>query len=86
MGLDGIEPSTSELSALRSNRLSYSPVRDEQDYRTSEARPNRGCTPLDYQPYARCHRSWRRAYEETAGHSFSERVTSTPPTRSAQTL
>lgn len=26
MGLDGIEPSTSELSALRSNRLSYSPV------------------------------------------------------------
>src|SRR5690242_4696429 len=25
VGLDGIEPSTSELSALRSNRLSYSP-------------------------------------------------------------
>jgi hypothetical protein len=37
VGLDGIEPSTSALSVLRSNRLSYSPVtvdcrRETQDY------------------------------------------------------
>jgi hypothetical protein len=50
VGLDGIEPSTSELSALRSNRLSYSPARDEQDYRTPEGRPNRGLPPQHYRP------------------------------------
>src|SRR5437762_11851392 len=39
VGLAGIEPATSELSALRSNRLSYSPARDEQRYRTGHAFP-----------------------------------------------
>src|SRR5207245_2367073 len=46
----GIEPATSELSALRSNRLSYSPVpaasphrrRDEQGYRTGTPAPKPG--------------------------------------------
>src|SRR5215468_10504189 len=36
VGLAGIEPATSELSALRSNRLSYSPVAST-DFRRSGA-------------------------------------------------
>src|SRR5439155_13582456 len=48
----GIEPATSELSALRSNRLSYSPAtgacrrRDEQRYRTDRGPPNRTWTRI----------------------------------------
>src|SRR5262245_42359891 len=53
VGLAGIEPATSELSALRSNRLSYSPVwpsvpsrggrREWQRYRTVAASPKPVC-------------------------------------------
>src|SRR5689334_650933 len=69
VGLAGIEPATSELSALRSNRLSYSPV--AQRARRARlpygvAAPKTGFPGADY--------------------SFSARVSSMPPTRSAQTL
>jgi hypothetical protein len=39
-------------------------VRDELDYRTPEARPNRGYAPLDYQSYARRRCLRHRAYAE----------------------
>src|SRR3982751_4734002 len=43
VGLAGIEPATSELSALRSNRLSYSPARETTNVNVSRsATKNRG--------------------------------------------
>src|SRR5207237_10213460 len=36
VGLAGIEPATSSLSGMRSNRLSYSPGREERSYTTGE--------------------------------------------------
>lgn len=117
MGLDGIEPSTSELSALRSNRLSYSPSCAEQGYRIAApnpksgvgvrleaigARPSRRASDLvktlpdalrsSHEVFSARPRAglatglpslWRR---QAACQSRSARVTSIPPTRSAQTL
>src|SRR5262249_58349016 len=45
VGLDGIEPSTSELSALRSNRLSYSPVTRRATLPQRRGGPKPGIAP-----------------------------------------
>ena len=41
MGVPGLEPGTSSLSAKRSNRLSYTPVEQIREYRTATAFSNR---------------------------------------------
>src|SRR5262249_46324120 len=78
VGLAGIEPATSELSALRSNRLSYSPMTHQQRV-TAAARRVR----LPY-PFRRSQTGW--AGRIRGCHSFSASVSSIPPTRSEQTL
>lgn len=40
VGLDGLEPSTSVLSGLRSNQLSYRPLNKQKDYRIPPVKPN----------------------------------------------
>src|ERR1700712_3869064 len=50
VGLGGLEPPTSSLSAKRSNHLSYRPVHcftaDRRDYRNGAALPNRVSIPV----------------------------------------
>ena len=71
--LPGIEPGTSELSALRSNRLSY-----------SRWKPLLRCNA---QRLARLPDPVHAAIPgSTLNYSFSANVTSMPPTRSAHTL
>src|ERR1700730_12197719 len=94
VGLDGIEPSTSELSALRSNRLSYSPVTRGATLPHRLSVPKRGGCPrvATDTPVAGLSSEWPGIDHHTlprtgvARYSFSDSVSSTPPTKSAQTL
>src|SRR5438132_1394378 len=76
VGLDGLEPSTSSLSGMRSNRLSYSPGAAERG------------PPVATRPGSRQAYPWpsNRVNERSAGRAvdqrFSVNVTESPPTTS----
>ena len=50
MGLDGLEPSTSRLSGVRSNHLSYRPLQGSQDLNPRHSVLETDVLPLNYTP------------------------------------
>src|SRR5205823_5725659 len=86
VGLDGLEPSTSSLSGMRSDRLSYRPESSSASptpHRTQASILGRGG-----EGRARVGRSGLRpgAQGGLSGQRRSVRVTSIPPTRSEMRL